>query len=59
MRAASGVRPCGHFATEGTVSGARVLTTLGAVFLNVGVQIFFQPSAVSTELTFLTRLIVF
>lgn len=29
-----------------------------AVFLNVGAQIFFQPSAVSTELTFLTRLIV-
>lgn len=46
-------------ATEGTVYRAHVLTTLAAVFLNVGVQIFFQPSAVSTELTFLTRLIVF
>ena len=37
---------------------AHILTTLFAVFLHVGVQIFFQPSAVSTQLTFLTRLIV-
>lgn len=41
------------------MSGAHSPTTLGAVFPNVGGQIFFQPSAVSTELTFLTRLIVF
>lgn len=53
------MRRRGRAATEATVSGADVLTTLGAVFLQAGVQIFFQPSAVSTELTFLTRLIVF
>lgn len=51
--------PRGRLATEGTVSGARSPTTLGAVLPNVGGQIFFQPSTVSTELTFLTRLIVF
>lgn len=50
---------CGYFATEGTVYRAHILTTLSVVFLNVGVQIFFQPSTVSTERTFLTRLIVF
>lgn len=38
---------------------AHILTTLGVVFLNVSVQIFFYPSAVSTQLTFLTRFIVF
>lgn len=48
----------GYFATEGTVCRTHILTTLSVVFLNVGVQIFFQPSTVSTELTFLTRLIV-
>lgn len=53
------MRLCGYFATEGTVYRAHILTTLGVVFLNVGEQIFFQPSTVSTELTFLTRLIVF
>lgn len=31
---------------------AHILTTLSVVFLNVGVQIFFQPSTVSTELAF-------
>lgn len=47
------MRLCGYPATEGTVySGAHILTTLSVVFLNVGAQIFFQPSAVSTELTF-------
>lgn len=52
------MRLCGYFATEGTVCRAHIPTTLAAVFLNVGAQIFFQPSAVSTERTFLTRLIV-
>lgn len=53
------MRLCGYFATEGTVYWTYILTTLGVVFLNVGSQIFLQPSAVSTERTFLTRLIVF
>lgn len=42
-----------------SVRGAHILTTLSVVFLNVGVQIFLYPSAVSTQLTFLTRFIVF
>lgn len=44
-----GVRLRGRFATEATVYTAHILTTLGVVLLNVGAQIFFQPSAVSTE----------
>lgn len=39
--------------------GARLLTSISAVFLNLSGQIFSQPSAVSTELTFLTRFIAF
>lgn len=53
------VRRCGYFATEGTVYRTPILTALSVVFLNVGAQIFFQPSTVSTELTFLTRFTVF
>lgn len=53
------VRLCGHFATEGTVYRARIQTALSVVLLNVSGQIFFQPSAVSTQLTFLTKFIVF
>lgn len=53
------VKLCGYFATEGTVYRAHILTTLRLVFLNVSAQIFFQPSTVSTELTFLTRLMGF
>lgn len=52
------MRPCGHFATEETVCRAHILTTLRVVSPNVSGQIFFQPSAVSTELTYLTDFIV-
>lgn len=53
------MRLCGHFETEGTVYRPHILTTLTVVLLNVSGQIFFQPSAVSTELTFLTKFVVF
>ena len=55
------VRLCGYSCNRGNSvpDWAHFQTTLSVVALNVSGQIFLQPSAVSTERTFLTGFIVF